>query len=320
MPQVTSSERRSPSPHPAARLTRRASLHPLALLAAAALALACDRGGEPGASAKGAGKASAADPTATKVVGGDYSEQDRETARALFARLISPPETATSDVHDRWIEDMRLVPDDVTRAGQSVGLALLARAVVDEDAPMSARRHGIEAAAAAAGPAAGELLENLTLQYGPAMELRDAAARALPKADPKRALAVLEPVLRVRPRQTLPPTESLLQAYLDAADQLSVDAVPVLNLLAADMHQDMATRHLAVRQLAARPTPLSLAVLEELLVESGGNGYLRLLAAQGLLTAAPRERVCATFERVLERESSPEIVLFLSNAVERNCR
>lgn len=312
MARVSPDRHQSPSPRRPPGL-----LGTPALLALSVLALACDRGADAGS---GTATPPAADPVQAKVVGGDYTEEDRETARALFARLVPPSETATSDVHDVWIEDMRLVPGDVTRAGRSVGLALLARAVADEDAPMSARRYGIEAAAAAAGPAAGDLLEALTTQFGPAMELREAAARALPRADAQRALDLFDPILRVRPRQTLPPMESLLAAYLEAAERLAVDAVPVLNIVAADLHQDMATRHLAVRQLTARPTPLSLAVLEELLVESSGNGYLRLLAAQGLLAAAPRERTCATFERVLERESSPEIIQFLSNALERNCR
>ncbi len=299
---------------PRARAARRPRVASL-IFAALALVAGCNR--EP---ASGPAPAPANAETATTgATGGTYSPDDTRRAADLFVQLATPGGGANSAEQDRWIEGVRRLMEGMASEPPTVGLALLALAVGDETKPVVARRLGVEAGAIAAGPLASDLLSTLITEFGPQLELRDAAVRALPKADPARALEVLGPILRERPRSTLPPYENMLASYLEAAAALGADPVPVLSVVAADMQQDQATRHQALRELGSHQSTLSVRVLEEVLVESSGNAYLRRLAGQSLLQAASRGEACAIFERVMSREADPEMLAFFADMVERHC-
>ena len=195
--------------------------------------------------------------------------------------------------------------------------------VLNEERPeLPELRAGLLEVAAHTAPVETEpLLVELVLQFGEDMLVRREATELLGLTAPRRALEVLEPVLRERyDGRTYPPEEQMLSAWLDAARQLEHDPVPLLALIVTDIGRQQDIRHLAARTLGSYPSPLGRQALETVLVESSGNGYIRRLALQSLQESVPKEEFCAEAKRVQENESDPAFIDFIESMLVNHCR
>ena len=80
-------------------------------------------------------------------------------------------------------------------------------------------------------------------------------------------------------------------------------------------------RYVAIEALADHADdPLARATLQEALVESTGDGYLRRKAAQGIIKGFPSEDACALLQEVLRNESDQNMARFLDDMFQTNCR
>lgn len=301
----------SPAPPPPRRVPRRRLPGPLggaarrlgAIPLAAALALA----------SCGAGAADA-DPAA--------SQSPAELRRAVLdvvAAFEPVSAAASSSVHDDALRRQRLILARMPRAGTELGRALIEAFGERAGAAQQVRVGLLEAGALADPAGARETLIATIASYGEDMGLRTEACRILAQTSPEAAATELgELLFGDRPRITLPSDEALLAGWLRAKEELGQSPLPQLAYLAAEMDRDAATRHLAVRALGEHPSRRTTAALQEILVESTGDGYLRRLAAQSLVTAAPDE-LCAIVEPVSEREVDDQFRAFLLDVLRAHC-
>lgn len=195
--------------------------------------------------------------------------------------------------------------------------------VLQEERPELAEvRAGLLDVAAHTAPAETEpLLVELVLHFGEDLLVRREATELLGRSAPRRALEVLEPVLRERyDGRTYPPEEQMLSAWLEAARKLQHDPVPLLALIVTDIGRQQDIRHLAARTLGSYPSPLGRQALETVLVESSGNGYIRRIALQALQESLAREEFCAEALRVQQNEADPAFVDFIESMLVTHCR
>ena len=179
----------------------------------------------------------------------------------------------------------------------------------------------LDVAAHCAGEATEPLLVELVTTFGEDAHVRNQAAELLGTCRPVRAVEVIEPILTERfDGRTYPPEERLLEAWLAAYEGLDLDPVPLLSLVATDMKRDQDVRHRATKALGQHDSPQSRQALQNLLVESSGNGYIRRLALQSLLSLLPRQEFCDLAKSVQSREADTEFVVFLESALVANCR
>lgn len=232
--------------------------------------------------------------------------------------------TLTSDHHDRHLHARRAYVDELRRAPRSVGLAALeafreveARA---EPAPILVRINLLDVAAHSATAETVPLLETLLLEYGHRIDIRTEATLLLGQVAPERAVELITPLLeRTKATSTMPADEFLLKAYLQGCEGTGTDPVPVLADVATNIYKQEAARHRAVQALGEHPTLLSRQALRSLLVESTGNDYLRIKAAQAIRKAYSREEACAIFEEIASREASNNFLAFLSDMMQEHC-
>ena len=164
------------------------------------------------------------------------------------------------------------------------------------------------------------LLESMTMEYGHKMEMRAEAAFLLGEVAPARAVELLGPELKKKkPTSTMPDDEFLLRAYVTGCKGSGADPVPVLVSVVTNIFKQDAARHQAAEELGNHSDPLAQQALRAILVESTGNAYLRIKAAQAIRKALPREEACAIFELIAQQEADTNFLEFLADMIQENC-
>jgi hypothetical protein len=252
----------------------------------------------------------------------------RASASERVARLVelfTPlAQTVTSDLSDQhFIAGQKLLAE-LSVAGPEVGREALARLreIPAGKRPQSVERALLSVGARAAPEDSAALIENLVTQYGTDIALRTEATLLLSEVHPQRAMEILEPfVRRARASQTLPPQEFIVRAWVTACEKTHTDPVPALADAAASLFMEEAARVRAVKELGRHPgNRLAERALSAILVESTGDGYLRRMAAQGLLAILPRETACSLLTQVADKEADTNMLLFLRDALDKFCK
>lgn len=299
------------------------ALLPLLPLVAGLVLGACD-GAEPSPSAP-AGTVAAAPPPPVEATPAQR-EAARERLRALLAAHAPIEATTTNDLHDQWITDQRRVRRELLADVDPV-LAEEALAAFDASRgePATLRAALLELAATGLPERVRPRLEELILTYDAeeGYGLRGLAVGVYAATSPAAAVELLEPlVLETRHKVTLPPQEDLVRGWLQAADAIELDPDRVQAVLAevtTGIFQPDSARHVAIEELGRRPGERGRLALEEVLVESSSNGYLRRKAAQALRDSLSPEDLCPILERVADKESDTNFLLFLADMLERSC-
>ncbi|MDP6539493.1 MAG: hypothetical protein QF410_08090 [Planctomycetota bacterium] len=240
---------------------------------------------------------------------------------ARLVELSTPLDpTLTSDHHDRQLHERRAQVARLKAGGREVGLEALRvyRQRAHEDNPLMVRLRTLEVGAHAAPQDARPLLEKLILEYGHPMDVRTESLRLLAEIAPARAVEVIGPLVRIkRKSQTVPEDEFLVRAFVTACEGSGSSPVDALVDVATNIFKQDAARHYAAEALGSYgDEPLAVKALETLLIESTGNTYLRIKAAQSLRTILPTEQACALFGSVAEREAGVNFLKFLNNMLE----
>lgn len=239
----------------------------------------------------------------------------------LIAALTPPPEAEGSGPRDEYHRRRRITMQRMQSAGVEVGEAVL-KAYLEKDHLILPVRQGLLEVAAINAPQATEpILVQLITLYGEDLGLRELAARLLGQVAPQRAIEVIKPLLFDRtPSTTYPPDESLLMGWIDACAALDMDPSRDLGRLATDMGREGSVRGLALKTLGTIDSKIGRAALEEVLVESSGNLYLRRLAAQSLVQVVESKELCTLMQVTFEREADPMFKLFLADVIQKNCQ
>ena len=90
--------------------------------------------------------------------------------------------------------------------------------------------------------------------------------------------------------------------------------------IATDIQRTQDVRHLATRALGDFDTPQSRQALRALVVESSGNGYIRVLATQSLQRILPKAEFCELVKSILDKEADQNFQIFLDNVLQETCR
>jgi len=230
--------------------------------------------------------------------------------------------TLTSDKHDAWLRRQREVLERLKQSGPEVGRAALEAYDRSAGQPEQVREALLEVAAYGVPLEAAPLLEQLVRNYDPstALGLRSRAVWLLADTSPERALATLEPLVREeRHHATYPPQDILVQGWAHAARELGRVDPLVLCDVAVSLFQPPEARYVAVEELGKLGGEESRRALEELLVESSADGYLRRKAAQALEAFLGKDELCALLTRVGDRETDQGFLFFVADMLQRNC-
>ena len=260
----------------------------------------------------GSGSAEAASPSSPARIEADL--------RDLTAALSPADPTAPTIERHNWYGRRADLLERLRQGGPELGRAALERYRASEAAPVEVRIGMLDVAAhTAPEEAQGELVALITT-YGPDPGLRASACELLAVASPETALRVLEPIVTTTDRgMTYPPEDRMLEAWLAAARALERDPSEVLARIVTDPELPQEARHLAARSLGEQPGSVGRQALETVLTESGGNNYLRRLAAQSLQRTLPADQLCPTLRQVFEREADLNFQIFLSSMLEKHC-
>lgn len=248
---------------------------------------------------------------------------DGPQARVLdLVEALTPlDETFTGDVKDAWFQNtvekkaaLKILPPEYGREA----LRYL-REVGDEAIGVEVGL--LEVAAHSDPEGTAPYLEELIFEYGYPMHQRAEAVTLLAEIRPERAMELFDPHLReARHHRTYPDAEFFVRGYIDAARARRADPTDLLVDVATNLwHQD-AARHFAVGELGNHPSEYARQALEITLTESTGNGYLRRKAAQALRDSLPRETACQIFANVANKEADRNMLAFLIDMINENCK
>jgi hypothetical protein len=252
---------------------------------------------------------------------GTVSASNGQAIAELVAAFTPPDPASTSDRLDAWYRDQRAVLERLSSGEESLGLEALETYRRSSAEPESVRAALLQVAARTAPETAAPLLEQLILEYDPAvgLGLRTEAVRLLAESAPERAVGLLEPLVRTTAhKRTLPPQEALVRGYAEAARRLSRDPAPALADVAIDLAQPPDARYVAIEELGRSGSLAARKALEVVLVESSADGYVRRKAAQALQGSLPKEELCPILLRVADRETDPIFLVFLADMIEKN--
>lgn len=248
----------------------------------------------------------------------------REEILDLLRAMQPLKESLTSDHHDRQYILNRQRVERLEREDRlDVGWAAL-HAFTNYPARDAVLKNRLLRIGARVSPVeARNLLVELTFNYGYPIEDRTSALEFLPEVDPaavfEGAPAILE--REGRRTQTAPEDEFFVAAWLKACDVAGEDPVPMMSSVAVNFALDPVARYSAVEALQAHAdVPLARATLEQVLVESTGDGYIRRKAAQSILGGYSREEACSILTQVRSREADVNFARFLDDMVQTNCR
>lgn len=251
----------------------------------------------------------------------------RAQVEELVKALTPLDPDLTSDILDRHFHEGQERLAKAKAGSRAVGLAALQRLREgapknEEGVPYQGVEIGLLQAASYAAPEdARPLLEALVTQHGQSLYLRTEALLCLADTSPHRALELLEPMItKARPSMTMPPAEFLVGAWVTACGHTGRSPVRELADIATNLYYDETARIKATKLLANYREPLSSQTLMAILIESTGDGYLRRMAAQGLVRLLSPEDACKILQTVREREADMNMQRFLDDMLEKNCR
>ena len=252
---------------------------------------------------------------------GPAPDQVAREIRTLVTALTPESSAALPVEKSDWFARRKQTLDRMRSAGRDHGLEAL-RLYQEGEIELPEVRSGLLDVAAHGAPRETEpVLVNLVTEFGDDLGLRTKAAQFLGETSPEKAIEVMHPILDGRyDGRTYPPEERLLDAWLTASKKLGRDPVPLLASIATDIQRTQDVRHLATRALGDFDTPQSRQALRTLIVESSGNGYIRVLATQSLQRIMPEPEFCEMVEAILDREADQNFQIFLDNVLQETCR
>ena len=254
----------------------------------------------------------------------NISASARKEILDLLRAMQPLKESLTSDHHDRqYILNRRRVERLEREDRLDVGWAALHAFTNYPERNAVLKNRLLRIGARVSPDEARNLLVELTFNYGYPIEDRTSALEFLPEVDPaavfEGAPAILE--REGRRTQTAPEDEFFVAAWLKACEVSGSDPVPMMASVATNFALDPAARYSAVEALQAHAdVPLARATLEQVLVESTGDGYIRRKAAQSILGGYSREEACTILTQVRSREADVNFARFLDDMVQTNCR
>lgn len=301
---------------------RRPGAAPAAAILGLALALApgCDRGaGEPKDTVT-AGRAT--DPRDLVPKDAPVPEWARQRI-AEFVEAMRPIDPSlTSNHHDRHYWRVKALVEELEKASPEIGWAALHTFTNFPERDFTIRRNLLRVGAHAAPEESKNLLEFLTFTYGPYIEDRTEACLLMAEVSPERYMELARPFVLRRGmlRQTLPNDEFLVKGWKIACERSGTSPVPVMSDVATNLMLEPYARVIALRTLAQHElTPESQSAMQTCLVESMGDGFIRVVAAQSIAASYPREDACSLLREVRAREADPHMVKFLEDLIAETC-
>ncbi|MEL6428229.1 MAG: hypothetical protein AAFR54_03565 [Planctomycetota bacterium] len=242
-----------------------------------------------------------------------------------LVRAMQPlKESLTSDHHDRqFILNKRRLERLFQDERKEVGWAALHAFTNYPGAHTYVRQALLEVGARVSPEEAAPLLEALAFQYEAPLSDRAEALLLLGEIAPEAMFAGARPYLERKGRrfQTAPQDEFFVEGWLDACEATGTSAAPMLAQVATNFALEPRARYLAVERLSDYPDDaLARGALETALVESTGDNYIRIKAAQSIVASYGREEACELLEKVLSRETSLKFAAFLDDTIQSNCR
>ena len=258
-------------------------------------------------------------PTGSPETAGS-ADLDRRIRDLITAVSPLPPDATAMQERDFYLRRKETLARD-RAAGPALAQKALDAYRARPDAIREVRAALLDVAAHGLPVETRPILVELLTTYGEDLGLRKAAVGLLGETSPGTALEMLEPlVAEATHRETYPPQDALLQAWLGAADALKHDPVPLLADVATNPRQDDVTRNLAIKALGRAPSSRGRQALELVLVESGGNHMARRYAAQSLAATVGKDELCPLLNRVFSNEADVGFQQFLASMLEENCR
>lgn len=246
-------------------------------------------------------------------------EHARRAIREFLEVMLRPPLDETSDVHDRWYHATAAhLQRLVSEADEDVGNAALHAFTGNVTDGVVTRRALLIIGARCSPRSAAPLLREYSLTYGYRLDDRSEATVLWAEVDPQGYLSEMEPHLRrrERPTATMPNDEFLLRGWIEACERAGRSPVPVCADVAVNIRMEAYARYMATEELGRHPDdPLARHALETCLIESTGDGYLRVKAAQAIRMAYANEDACALFQDVLSKEASFDFSSFLQDMI-----
>ena len=231
--------------------------------------------------------------------------------------------TLTSDHFDRQIFEQRDIYKELIVAGPEIGHAALQAYTGANEEDYLVRRALLWVGGKAAPKEAEALLATLMTTYGVDMGDRTEACLVLAETSPDRYLEIARPFLERREnrKKTMPDDEFLVQGWVNASKAKGISPVPLLADVATNLRMMPNARYLAAKRIREFPNEiLGQRALETCLIESSGDNYLRIMAAQSLVELLPRESACELFREVLSKETSIQMAQFFESLIQTNCR
>ncbi len=250
-----------------------------------------------------------------------------EKARKQIGKLMETfrglDPTLTSDHFDRQIFEQRDIYKELIAAGPEIGHAALQAYTGANEEDYLVRRALLWVGGKAAPKEAELLLAPLFTTYGVDMGDRTEAALILAETSPDRYLEIARPFLERREKrdQTLPDDEFIVLGWVNACKVNGTSPIPMLADVATNLRMMPNARYLAAKRMRDFPNELlGQRALEQCLIESSGDNYLRMMAAQSLVVLLPGENACELFREVLSKEASIQMARFFENMIQKNCR
>ena len=239
----------------------------------------------------------------------------------MVAAFTPPEESVVSAVKDDWLRRRRQIMARMKKGDEQLGGLLIQAFRTGKEYIIPVRSGLIEAAAYANPKAATPILVELIQNYGEDIGLRTDACRFIGETAPEKAIEVLGGILFSTERSsTMPNEEAMLSGWLEGHRKLGQAPGIQLANIATDIQRDHSTRHLAIRALGEYPSKISFSALDEVIHESSGNSYMRILAAQSMVAIGEPEQYCPIFALVYDRESDINFQIFLADMIEVHCQ
>lgn len=252
------------------------------------------------------------------------SDEDREQVAELLRSLQPLDPTLTSDHHDRWFMDNKILVERLEATSRpQVGWAALHAFTNYPQRHHSIRRTLLALGARVSPKEAEPLLAELAFTYGHFIEDRSEALLLLAEVNPETFFAGAEAHIQRqgKPKQTAPNDEFFVEGWRVACERSGRSPVPMMAQVATNYALEPYARVIAVRSLAAHADdPRASGAIRTTLVESTGNGYLRMVSAQTVLASFPKETACELLTEVRGRESDVNFARFLDDVIQTNCR
>jgi hypothetical protein len=247
----------------------------------------------------------------------------RESVGKLMESFRGLDPTLTSDHFDRQIFEQRDIYKEMITRGEKIGHAALQAYTGAKDEDYLVRRALLWVGGKAAPKEAEELLATLFTTYGFEMGDRTEACLILAETSPDRFMQETQALLQRRESRTktMPDDEFLVEGWISACVTKGISPVPILADVATNLRMMPNARYRAAKRMREFPNELiGQRALETCLIESSGDNYLRIMAAQSLAELLPRESACEMFREVLSKEASIQMARFFENLIQENCR